>query len=85
MRKEVYTISTGSGLQERAAAVLTDVANRFACSVTIEYSGRSLNCKSFLSVLSLAIPEGATVSFTCEGSDEDKAISALEKFCNQSN
>lgn len=83
MRKEIYTISTGSGLQERAAALLTDVANRFTCSVTIEYSGRSLNCKSFLSVLSLAIPEGASVGFICEGSDEDAAIMALAKFCNQ--
>lgn len=85
MRKEIYTISTGSGLQERAAAILTDVANRFACNVIIEYSGRSLNCKSFLSVLSLAIPDGASVGFTCEGSDEDAAMLALEKFCNQTN
>lgn len=82
MRKEIFTIATGSGLQERAAALLTDVANRFSCNITIEYSGRKLNCKSFLSVLSLAIPDATDVTFTCDGNDEDAAIIALEKFCN---
>lgn len=82
MRKEIFTIATGTGLQERAAALLTDVANRFTCNITIEYSGRKLNCKSFLSVLSLAVPEGTDVAFTCDGNDEDAAITALEKFCN---
>lgn len=82
MRKEIFTIATGSGLQERAAALLTDVANRFSCNITIEYLGRKLNCKSFLSVLSLAIPDETDVTFTCDGNDEDAAITALEKFCN---
>lgn len=83
MRKESFTIKNGVGLQERAAAMLTDVANRFSCSVTIEYSGRKLNCRSFLSVLSLAVPNGATVSFSCDGIDEDEAILALQKVCDQ--
>lgn len=82
MRTEDFIISNEIGLQERVAAKLTDVANSYACSVTIEYQGRKLNCKSFLSVLSLAIPHGSTVRFYCDGSDETDAIEAIKQTCN---
>lgn len=84
MKTENFVISNEIGLQERAAAKLTDVANRFACSITIEYNGRKLNCKSFLSVLSLAVPCGSTVTFSCDGNDEMAALKALKETCSMS-
>lgn len=81
MKTEDFIISNEAGLQERAAAKLTDVANSYNCNVTIEYQGRRLNCKSFLNVLSLAVPCGSTVTFSCDGIDEAEAIEALKQAC----
>ena len=65
------------GLHARPAAAFVEMARTFAADVTIEKDGKRGNCKSLLSILKLGIAQGADVTVTASGEDEQHAVDAL--------
>ena len=47
--------------------------------VKVAYKGRSVNMKSIMGVMSLGIPTQSEVTVTCEGEDEEVAITTIEE------
>ena len=61
------------------ATVAVNAASKCKSEVKVAYKGRSVNMKSIMGVMSLGIPTQSEVTVTCEGEDEDIAITTIEE------
>ena len=66
------------GLHARPATIAVNAATKFKSEVLVAYKGRSVNMKSIMGVMSLGIPTQSVVVISCEGEDEEIAISTIE-------
>ena len=66
------------GLHARPATIAVNAATKFKSEVLVSYKGRSVNMKSIMGVMSLGIPTQSEVVISCEGEDEEIAISTIE-------
>jgi len=67
------------GLHARPATVAVNAASKFKCDVKCTFNGRSVNMKSIMGVMSLGIPTQSEIVISCEGEDEDEAVTTIEK------
>ncbi len=65
------------GLHARAAARFVELANRFRSHIEIVRSGERVDGKSILGILTLAAPQGTTLTLVADGPDEGEAVGAL--------
>ena len=72
-----------SGLQARPAAKLVQEANRFSADIFIEKSGKKVNAKSIMGLMSLSLSAGSTVTILAEGNDETEALNKLTAFMQE--
>ena len=75
--KEVI-VRCESGLYNKQATYFVQKANEFNSSIWLESNNRKMNAKSLLGIMSLGIVTGASVVLSADGSDEEKAVEALE-------
>ena len=67
------------GLHARPATVAVNAASKFqGCEVKVTYKGRSVNMKSIMGVMSLGIPTQSEITISCEGDNEETAITTIE-------
>jgi phosphocarrier protein len=78
MTEKTFTVIDKSGIHARPATVLVQAASKFESDITLEKDSKSVNLKSIMGVLSLAISNNATIKITANGADEADAIAALE-------
>jgi catabolite repression HPr-like protein len=79
VEKEVV-VKLKTGLQARPAALFVQEANRFSSEVFLEKDGKKVNAKSIMGLMSLAISSGSSVNLIVNGTDEEAALEALEKY-----
>lgn len=68
------------GIHARPAAQFVRVASRFRSDVTVEKDDESVDGKSIMGLMMLAVGWGANITVTVEGPDEAEAIEALEQL-----
>ena len=83
MVEKKVEVNLKTGLQARPAALFVQEANRFASDIFLEKDGKKVNAKSIMGLMSLAVSSGAEINLIAEGSDEQEAVEALEKFVQQ--
>jgi len=74
---QTLTITDETGIHARPATVLVNKAGSYTSDMTIEYNGKSINLKSIMGVMSLGIPQGATITIAADGPDEDEALAGV--------
>ena len=74
------TITVGSSLEARAAALFVQTAGKFQSTIKIQMNNKEANAKSIMGIISLGVLEGSTITITAEGADEDKAIAETCNF-----
>ncbi len=79
MKKELVIHNT-AGLHAALAAKLVQVASEFQSEVWIEYADKTVDAKSVLSLISLAVPSGENVVVKADGKDAEEAILEIEKI-----
>lgn len=77
IEKEV-TVTLDHGLHARPATEFVKAAAAFSSSVKIEKDGKRADAKSILGVMSMAVAKGQVVKLVVDGSDEERAVAALE-------
>lgn len=77
MQQATLLIQNDVGLHARPAAQFVKLAKQFKSSITITSKGKTVNAKSLVLLLSLAIPKDAEFELSAEGEDEQEAIAAL--------
>lgn len=80
MVEKQVVVKLKTGLQARPAALFVQEANRFSSDVFLEKDGKKVNAKSIMGLMSLAVSSGSEVNLIVNGSDEDAALLALEKY-----
>ena len=79
MEKKEFHIIAETGIHARPATMLVQAASKFSSDINIEFSGKSVNLKSIMGVMSLGVGQGADVTISAEGADEADAINAIEE------
>ena len=73
-------IRNEEGLHMRPAMKFVDVANRFDSTITVSCGDNSVDGKSIMQISMLAAIKGTKLNIKAQGSDADKAISALREL-----
>ena len=73
-------IKLQNGLEARPVAMLVQVASKFESRIYLESTGKKVNAKSIMGMMSLGLDNGDQVMVTAEGTDEDAAVDAIEKY-----
>ncbi|MFD0825498.1 phosphocarrier protein HPr [Neobacillus sp. M.A.Huq-85] len=80
MVEKQFKIIEASGIHARPATLLVQTASKFDSGINMEYKGKSVNLKSIMGVMSLGIGQGAEISISADGSDEEEALRSLEEI-----
>ena len=76
--EKTFKIINKLGLHARAATQLVQVAQNFDATCTICNGEKEADASSVLGLMMLESHQGQNVKVTCEGSDAQKALNAIE-------
>ena len=84
MSNKEVVVSDVSKQHENPIAELVQVACQFDSNIHLENNNRKINATSIMGIMAFNPTEGMTVNILAEGTDEEEAIVAIEKFlaCN---
>lgn len=77
MAQKKVTVALRAGLHARPAALFVQQANKFTSDIFVEKDGKSVNAKSIMGIMSLAISHGTEIIIKAEGSDAQRAVDTL--------
>jgi len=80
LKTATVTIHHESGLHARPAAQFVKRAKQFDSDIKISANGKSVNAKSLVLLLTLAVKPNTSVELTASGTDEQEAVDALSKL-----
>ena len=80
MSKKEIVIQLSNGLEARPVAMLVQVASQFDSEIHVISAQRTVNAKSIMGMMTLGLAAGEKIIVTAEGSDEEKAVSEIEKY-----
>ena len=84
MSNKEIVVSDVSREHENPIAELVQVACQFDSNIVLENDNRKINAKSIMGIMAFNPTRGMTVNIVADGSDEQEALVAMEKFlvCN---
>lgn len=68
------------GIHLRPAALLCEEAQKYSCKITFRVRNVTANAKSVLSVLAAGVKQHERITLSCDGEDEEEALSALKNL-----
>jgi phosphotransferase system HPr (HPr) family protein len=77
------TVGLRAGLHARPAALFVQEANKYVSDIFVEKHGKSVNAKSIMGIMSLAISNGTEIIIRAEGSDSEQAVARLAELIEQ--
>ena len=80
MSKKNVVVSNVSESHANPIAELVQLACRFDSEIILESDNRRINAKSIMGIMAFNPTEGMSVDIVTEGSDEEEAVLAIEKF-----
>lgn len=80
MLHKMLTVKLEDGVRAKPAALLAETASQFASQLLIEKGNKKVNAKSIMGIMSLGLMQGDSFHLTANGTDEKKAVDAIEKL-----
>ena len=80
MIKKTIIITNERGMHFRPCCAFAELANKFDCNIFVKHGGQIYRGKTSMHLLSAWIPQGSEIEIICDGKDEKKAMTALEKL-----
>ena len=80
MSRKNVIVSNVSESHENPIAELVQLACRFDSEIILESDNRRINAKSIMGIMAFNPSEGMSINIVTEGSDEEEAVLAIEKF-----
>jgi phosphotransferase system HPr (HPr) family protein len=78
--KKELLITNPSGLHTRPAKKIVDAAKLFESEITIAKGDKEGSAKNLIKLMKLGITLGSTVTLSCDGPDEDRALAEIESL-----
>lgn len=79
IQKEI-TVINKLGLHARPSAQLAKAANLYDCAITLTHGKRTVDAKSILGLMTMALPCGTTLTLTADGPDEAAAAAHIAEL-----
>ena len=76
-------IENKEGLHARPAALFVQVANKYACEITVTKGNQTINGKSIMGILTLGAHRGTILTLETEGPDAEALMKELEDLLNK--
>lgn len=73
-------VNLPAGTDVRPVATLVQLANQYESRIYLESNHRSINAKSIMGVMSMALNNGDEVQISTEGPDESEAAERLASY-----
>lgn len=80
MKSFSYVIKDPEGIHARPATMLIKEAKKYNAAITITFGEKKADAKRIFAVMGLGAKQGANLTFTFEGSDEEAAYNDLKTF-----
>ena len=80
MSEKQVTVSNVEKEHENPIAELVQVACQFNSEIILESEEKRINAKSIMGIMAFNPCKGMSSNIVADGSDEEAAISAMEKF-----
>lgn len=80
-----FVVTDPVGLYAGPATELVDYVKQYNSHVTLSYSGKEVNLKSMMGVLSLGVPTKAKLMIKIEGPDEERAVKEIQEKVKELN
>lgn len=80
MKSVELTVQNAVGLHARPATLFVKAAQKYAAEVTVTYAEQTVNAKSLLALLTLAVGQGAVIRVAADGADADAALAELQSL-----
>lgn len=80
MAERTAIVNLHTGLHARPAALFVQEANRFVSEIFVAKQGKSVNAKSIMGIMSLAISSGTEITLRAEGPDAEQAVKRLAEM-----
>lgn len=84
VEKEILIKST-NGIHAALAAKVVQVASKYSVDIVLYYKNRTVDVKSILGLMSLAVPSGENVRLVATGEKAKEAIKDIEEVLGGSN
>ena len=83
MKNYVHTVKDPLGIHARPAGLIAKLAKEYAdTSIVFSCNGKEAKATSLMKLMSLGVKQGAEITITAEGANEDAAIIAMSQFVN---
>lgn len=83
MVKELFTITSDTGIHARPATLLVNKAGQYDSEIHLTFKNKTVSLKSIMAVMSLAVPSNATVEIETDGEDEEEAMKGISYVIKQ--
>lgn len=80
MIERKLTVRNRLGLHARPSALLAKTAGQFRSSLTLSHERRSVDAKSILGLMTMALPQGSELTLTADGPDEAVAAESITEL-----
>ena len=80
MKEIFYVVKSEFGLHARPAGLLTRLAGQYQSLVQVQCEERVCDVKRMMSLMGMDIKKGEKLHISIEGSDEEDAYLAIQKF-----
>ncbi|MBR4374967.1 MAG: HPr family phosphocarrier protein [Treponema sp.] len=77
MTEKTLTVKNRAGIHARPAAMIAQLANKFASEVSIEKDSTTVNAKSIMGVITMAAGYNTVLILRAEGPDEKQAVQSI--------
>lgn len=82
IRKDVI-VHLDSRMETRPVALLVQIASSYESEVYLEVENRRVNAKSIMGMMTLGLDDGAEVTVTANGKDENEAIAKITEYMSR--
>ncbi len=83
MKEFKYTIVDEHGIHARPAGELVKLMQGFECDITFAKGEKKASGKKLFAVMGMAVKKGEEITVSCDGTDEDSALEAAQKFLTE--
>lgn len=83
MFEKKVTIVSDSGMHARPAAMFVKLANHFSCEIFVSKEGQTINAKSIMGLMMLALSYGDKITIKADGEQEEQAVNELVDLIEQ--
>lgn len=80
MIEKNFIIQNERGLHFRPCCAFAQLANQFDCDISVLHHGDRFRGKTSMHLMSAWVQQGDEIIIVCDGKDEKKAMTALEKL-----